>query len=437
MRIVHIIPGSGGTFYCENCLRDSSLVRAVRARGHDVVMAPMYLPVFTDDPDLTRDTPVFFGGINVYLKERVPFFRMVPRWLDGFLDSRWLLGLAARHSGSTRARDLGPMTLAMIRGDSAYHREESDRMLDWLLRDAKPDVIHIGTIMLIGLSRWIRERTDAPILISLQDEDVWIDALDPAYRDRCWAAICELLPAASRFVTVSDWYRTEMLQRLPIPPDRFDVVRIGIDTDPFGPADRPPKPPVIGYLSRMGRSLGLETLFDAFLQLRRMPGMGDVRLKAMGGRTGDDRGFLASLRERAKGEGVSGDVEFLDDFSRANRAEFLRSVSVVSVPIPAGEAFGTFMIEAMASGVPVVQPRVGAFPEIVERTGGGWLYEPRGAEPLAQALAEALRNPDEAAARGRKGREAVLKHFTVGRMAGEMDAVYRATAGGGRQEGAR
>jgi hypothetical protein len=163
MKIVHIVPGSGGTFYCENCLRDSSLVRAVRAIGHDVMMAPMYLPVFTDEPELTRDTPVFFGGINVYLKERIPFFRRVPRWLDGFLDSRWLLRLAARRAGSTRARDLGPMTLAMIRSDSAYHQEETDRMLDWLLRDEKPDVVHIGTVMLIGLSRWIRERTDAPI----------------------------------------------------------------------------------------------------------------------------------------------------------------------------------------------------------------------------------------------------------------------------------
>jgi glycosyltransferase involved in cell wall biosynthesis len=222
-----------------------------------------------------------------------------------------------------------------------------------------------------------------------------------------------------------------MLKRLPIPPERFDVVRIGIDTGPFEPAPAFPKPPVIGYLSRMGRSLGLETLFDAFLEIRRMPDLRDVRLKAMGGRTGDDNRFLSSLRERARREGVEKDVDILEDFSRPNRAAFLRSVSVLSVPMPGGEAFGTFMIEAMASGVPVVQPRAGAFPEIVEMTGGGWLCEPQSVSSLVEGLAYALRNPAEAAARGRKGREAVLRDFTIERMAKEMDGVYRATAASG------
>jgi len=394
-------------------------------------MAPMYLPVFTDEPDLTRDTPVFFGGINVYLKERLPLFRKAPRWLSGALDSRWLLRLAARRAGSTRPRDLGPMTLAMIRGDSAYHREETGRMLDWLLKDAPPDVVHIGTSMLIGLARRIRERTDAPILVSLQDEDVWLDALDPADRDRCWEAIGERVSDVARFVTVSEWYRGEVLKRLPVPPDRFDVVRIGIDTGAFSPAESSPKPPTIGYLSRMSRSVGLETLFDAFLRIKRMPDLRDVRFSAMGGQTGDDSRFLASLRARARREGVDRDVEFLSDFSRGGRATFLRSLSVLSVPIPAGEAFGTFMIESMAAGVPVVQPRVGAFSEIVEMTGGGWICEP-GAESLAGAIAGVLRDPAEAAARGRKGRDSVLKSFTIARMAGEMEKVYQATAASGR-----
>ena len=98
MKIVQIVPGSGGTFYCENCLRDSSLAKAFRALGHDAVLVPMYLPVFTDEPEIGRDTPVFFGGINVYLQQKFSLFRKTPRWLDRLFDSRWLLNLAAKRA---------------------------------------------------------------------------------------------------------------------------------------------------------------------------------------------------------------------------------------------------------------------------------------------------------------------------------------------------
>ena len=65
MKVVHIVPGSGGTFYCQNCVRDTSLVKALRRLGHDVLMVPLYLPIFTDDSNATGDTPVFFDPHNV------------------------------------------------------------------------------------------------------------------------------------------------------------------------------------------------------------------------------------------------------------------------------------------------------------------------------------------------------------------------------------
>lgn len=429
MKVVKIIPGSGGTFYCENCLRDSALVRAMRAKGHDVMMAPMYLPVYTDDPGLTRGVPVFFGGINVYLKERVPFFRRVPRWVDRLFDSRWMLRLAARQAGSTKAGGLGPMTLAMIRGDSAYHEHETDRMLDYLLESEQPDVVHIATIMLIGLAHRIRKRTKAPIVVSFQDEDYWLDALEPPFNKESWVAIRERLGLVDRFVTVSHWYRDIILRRLPVPEDKFDVVHIGIDTHGYEASAEPPTPPVIGYLSKMTPSLGLGLLVDALVLLRKRPGLESVRLMAMGGKTGGDGEFLTSIRNRLWAEGMEGAAEFIEDFDRATRQEFLKSISVLSVPMEKGEAFGTFMLEAMAAGVPVVQPNAGAFPEVIRETGGGWICEPGNVESLADALERVLRNPDELKAAGLRGRAAVLERFTVERMAEGMTEVYAKAIG--------
>jgi len=78
MKIVHIVPGSGGTFYCQNCLRDNALVKALRAQGHDVVMVPLYLPMFADEPGISGEAPVFYGAISLYLRQRLPFCESLP-----------------------------------------------------------------------------------------------------------------------------------------------------------------------------------------------------------------------------------------------------------------------------------------------------------------------------------------------------------------------
>jgi glycosyltransferase involved in cell wall biosynthesis len=96
----------------------------------------------------------------------------------------------------------------------------------------------------------------------------------------------------------------------------------------------------------------------------------------------------------------------------------------MSAPALYGEAFGLYVIEAMASGVPVVQPRHAAFPELLEATGGGLLCEPN-ASALADRIEELLSQPERAQALGEAGRQAVLSRFSVERMAHDIVEVFQ------------
>jgi glycosyltransferase involved in cell wall biosynthesis len=107
---------------------------------------------------------------------------------------------------------------------------------------------------------------------------------------------------------------------------------------------------------------------------------------------------------------------------------FLRSIDVFSVPSPYAEPKGLYLLEAMASGVPVVSPRHGAFPEMLERTGGGLLFEPNDPSRLADQVLALANDPRRAAELGRRGAEGVRRHYTVGRMAERALEVYEHVA---------
>jgi glycosyltransferase involved in cell wall biosynthesis len=156
-----------------------------------------------------------------------------------------------------------------------------------------------------------------------------------------------------------------------------------------------------------------------------MPNFKTLRLRITGGITTGDRQFVKRLTAKLESYGFRNDVEFVPEFDRPNRLNFLKSLSVLSVPVPAGEAFGAHLIEAMAAGVPVVQPRAGAFPELVEATGGGVIYDPNNADTLAATLKSLLVNPEHLRTLGRRGKEAVEKSFSIERMAEDTLRVYK------------
>ena len=424
MRIIQITPGAGTNFYCENCLRDNALALELRRMGHDALMVPLYLPLAVDGPDSTRGVPIFFGGINVYLQQKSSIFRRTPRWFDRLFDARWLLRWASRRTEMTKAKDLGEATVSMLRGENGRQVKELERLVAWLSAQDRPDVICLSNILLAGLVRRTKAALGVPVFSMLQDEDGFLDSLPEPYRQDSWQVLGERAAEIDGFLAVSRHYGGLMQRRLSLAPGRVHTVYPGIEPARYGPAAAPPSPPTIGYLAQMRPAMGLDLLVEAFLAVRargRVPG---VRLRVAGGHTPGDRPFVEAVRERLAAAGAAGDVEFLPVPDRQAKPEFLRSLSVLSVPARGEVAFGIFVLEALASGVPVVEPRAGAFPEILEATGGGVLVEPDNVEALAAALEQLLAGPAEARAMAEQGRRAVLERFTIQRMAENVLRVF-------------
>lgn len=417
MKIVFLTPGTG-SYYCGACMRDNALARELLRSGHEVTMAPMYLPLMLDETTLagSENVPVFFGGINVYLQQKLPFFRSAPAFVDRWLNSTRLLQWAARHSHMTSAREHGEMTLEMLHVETSRFRKEWIKLLDWLEHTEKPDLICLSNALLAGFAGEMKRRLNAPVVLFFQGEDGFLDGLPEPYRTNCWAALAAQLPASDILIAPSHYYAGFMRERLRLPSDTIEVVPNGISLEGYSSAETPPKNPTIGYLARMSREKGLELLVDAFLILARELGDKTACLKIAGAATAGDQSLIGELQQRIITAGLSSRVEWFPNVTRDQKITFLRGLTLFSVPAVYEEAFGLYLIEAMACGVPVVQPDAAAFSEIVA-TGGGICVPPRDARALALAWKQLLADPAQCAALGKAGRLSVEKHFSARKMA--------------------
>ena len=423
MKILQIIPGSGGSFYCGNCLRDSKYVEAIRKLGHEVVKLPMYLPLFADDHDLNR-APVFYGAISIYLKQQYPIFRKAPVWVDNFLNSPPMLKLAARFSGSTRAKGLEEMTVSMLMGEDGQQKEELERMVDWIANHYQPDVIHLSNALLLGLAHRIKQKINVPVVCSLQDEDVWVDGLEETFRKKIWNLMAEKAKYVDQFIAVSDFYAGEMRDLMALKDDKLESLHIGVDPEDYRYRPVSEKRRNIGFVSRMCYENGLDILVDAFIELKKQKGFEDVKLILTGGSTGDDIKFIRGIMKKLKEQGLFEHVEMHHDFEHNGIQQFFGKVSVLSVPVRKGEAFGLYLLESMASGVPVVQPALGAFPEIIRKSGGGVVYEKNVPSELSGVLAALLADPDQLNELSTNGREGIETYFNIYLQAQKMIELY-------------
>ena len=429
MKIVNIVPGFGGTFYCGNCLRDSAYVNSLRELGHDAVTLPMYLPLTLSGQKTHEDVPVFYGAVNIYLKQQFPVFRYMPGWMENLLDSKPVLKFAAKKSGSTRASGLEELTESMLLGKQGHQNHELDRLVDFLKNHEKPDVVHFSNALLLGLAKQIREEVKVPVVCSLQDEDVWVDVMEPAWRDKIWQLMSEKCRDVDAFVAVSSWFAGVMQDKMHIPGGKMNVVHIGVKPGNYTYTLPAASPHAIGYLSRICEENGFEILVDAFILLKTDPRFKTLKLKVTGGMTGDDNAFVQRQLNKLEQNRILKDVEIQPDFSTESLERFFKSLTLLSVPVLKGEAFGLYQIEALASGVPLVQPGLGAFPEIVQATGGGIVYHPNTAESLAFNLSALLTDRGKLEQLSRAGRKSVEDAFDCRKLTGKMLEVYKKVGG--------
>ncbi len=424
MNILQITPGAGG-MYCGTCFRDNALVAAWRSLGHQPLMVPLYLPMTLDEADQSG-APIFFGGVNVYLDQALPFFRKAPQWIRSRLDSPRLLKWAGGRAAKTRAEDVGGLTLSMLRGEAGNQSRELDELIAWLKTQPRPDVICLSNAMLLGMARRLKAELRAPIVCTLQGEDAFIDAMPPEPREAVWREMTVRGREVDLFIAPSRYYGDRMAARLEIPPAKLRVVFNGISLDGYTSAPRPPRPPALGFFARMCREKGLELLVDAFILLKQRNRVPDLQLRIGGSCGPADEPFVEELRGRLRARGLLGDVSFHPNLDRAAKIDFLRSLTALSVPAMYGEAFGLYLVEALAAGVPVVQPRVAAFPEIIAATGGGVCFDPATPQALADAAEPLLAEPARARALGETGRTAALARFGVEHAARELIEAFQA-----------
>jgi len=428
VKIVHLTPGAGGMF-CGACMRDNALAGALRRLGHEVSLVPLYTPLTLDEPAEIEER-IFFGGVNVYLQQKSALFRHTPQWLDNSLDNQQLLRAAARLAVKTKPAELGELTLSMLKGEEGHQAKELEKLIAWLTARPGVDVLCLSNILLAGLARRLRAALSAPIVCTLQGEDFFLDGLPSPQREQAWELLTQRAADMSAFIAVSRYYAGVMGARLRLPAEKVRVVHNGIDLSGYEPAPQKPAAPAVGYLARLAPEKGLSTLSAAFKILHERGKVPGVRLRIAGSLTPGDKPFVEQLSAGLAQDGLAQHVDIVPNLDRQQKIGFLQSLSVFSVPAVYGESFGLYVLEALACGVPVVQPRHGPFPEILEATGGGILCAPGDPADLAAKLEELLLDENRRSALGRAGREKVLADFSIERAARDTVNVFQSCTAG-------
>ncbi|MEP4078022.1 glycosyltransferase family 4 protein [Haloferula sp.] len=426
MNIAILTPGTG-SYYCGACMRDNALAKSLHAAGHEVSLLPMYLPLMLDDDQLPQaDNPIFFGGINVFLQQKLKL--RIPGFLHKLLNNSSLLRSAAKRSHMTSARDHGEMALAMLRIEDSPFGQEMDQLINWLAQE-KPDILLLGTALQAGMIRQLRKRLDVKIICSFQGEDSFLDGLPEPFKTDCWNELTARLPEADLLISPSQFYADLMRRRLNLPTQNIEVLPNGIQPSPDAaqPPDQPlstshsalgtaAKRPVVGYLARMIREKGIHHLVEAFIHLRNELKHPDAHLHIAGAMTAGDEKLVAELKQQLSQAKLTDHVTWSPNISLEEKNALLAGFTLFSVPATYPEAFGLYLIEALAAGVPVVQPDAASFQEIIATSDAGRLVPPNDPKALATAWHSLLSDPDELQSFSEKGRRAAAKFYSVEAM---------------------
>ena len=337
-RIAYITAGAAGMF-CGSCLRDNALVIALQRLNVDISLIPTYTPIRTDEQDASLDQ-VFFGGINVFLQQKVPLFRYLPGRLDHWLDHprviRWLTG----GSVSTSPKNLGALTVSMLQGLSGFQAKEVRRLVAWLHDVQQPDLVNLTNILIAGCVPALKEQLNVPVLVTLQGDDAFLQYLPKRYRDRAVEQIRRLAEQIDGFIVFSRYYADSMAELFHLPSEKLHIVPLGINVQdfsrlesaPMGPEQPPAGPRTIGYLARLTPDKGLHILVDAFLHLRRDGEMSDVNLLLAGWLGQEHEAYARQQFDRLDQAGLSSAYRYLGEIDREQKQDFLRRIDVLRYP---------------------------------------------------------------------------------------------------------
>ncbi len=421
MSIAYLIAGAGG-MYCGSCMRDNRVVAKLKSLGYDVTLIPLYTPIRTDETDVSEHH-VHYGGINVFLQQKSAIFRHTPWFMDKLLDAPRLLRGVGKLAAKTRAEDVGALTVSVLEGNHGAQRKELKKLIAYL-KKMSPSLIHLPNLMFVGMANDLKKSLGVPVICSLSGEDVFMDALPEKFRDRCFKLVREGARHIDGYISPTNYYAQHSATHFGIPPERIHQAVMGIAVQDFPPAKPADAPFTVGYLARICPEKGLANLAEAFAIL--CQSRPNSRLRIAGYLGEADTPYWQKVESFLRDKGLSSQVDFVGEVDRAGKLAMLQSLHVLSTPTTYAEAKGFYILEALACGVPVVQPQHGAFPELITATQGGLLYEPGDAQALATALIELHDNPAKRRTMGDAGREAVATSFTDDLMATQTWAIYEA-----------
>ena len=416
LRVAYVTAGGAG-MYCGSCMRDNTLAATLIRQGVPITLVPTFTPIRVDEQDVSIDR-VFLGGVNVYLNQQSRWMRRLPGFLRRGLDHPALLRAVSKMSLQRRREEDAAIAVSLLRGIDGRHAQSVRELVDFIVNSLDAELVNATNLLIAGFASELRRRRKIPIVVTLQGDDIFLDGLSEEGRQAVLTQMRRVAQQIDAFVVFNRFYRDRMAAMLRLPIDRFHLVPLGLaNAEKFAPKAPPSseRPPTIGYLARICPEKGFHRAVDAFLQLReRLP---TVRLRAAGWLGASDRPFFEEQQAKLERAGALDAFDHVEVPDLPTKMQFLHSIDLFTLPTTYEEPKGLPVLEALAAGVPVVLPRHGAFPELIESTGGGLLVDSTGVGPLVGALQLLLTDPGRRSQLAQAGRSAVIERHRDQHMA--------------------
>jgi len=321
----------------------------------------------------------------------------------------------------------GPLAGRLPTGVAVFPMGETHRPDRWnalrmarLFRKLRPDIVHTRNWTCIDAVIGAR-LAGVPVVIHGEHGR---EAADPDGRNLRRRQVRRLLsPFVTEFVTVSRDLGQWLVEQVRVPARKVRTIYNGVDTDRFAPGNRaaarqalgiPADLAVAGTVGRLDPVKDQAGLIRAFAQTR---DTGKNVLVIAG--DGPARPELETVVSEL---GLADRVRLLGE--REDVSLILQALDVFVLP-SLGEGISNAILEAMATGLPVIATRVGGNVELVREGVTGRLIEPRRPEALAEALGAYFEEPGLARAHGAAGRERAVGDFGLERMLSAYATLYR------------